>query len=78
MTGSSARQAGAPRWTLGVTSMAAFMAGMDALPAIHAGRGAATVRGRARGGFHSRRVRSTPVCIGRANSPRAVSGLLAR
>jgi MFS family permease len=36
------------RWTLGVTSMAAFMAGMDALvvttarPAIHADLGAAT------------------------------------
>jgi len=36
MTGSSTKQAGAPRWsalqrwTLGVTSMAAFMAGMEA------------------------------------------------
>jgi MFS family permease len=51
---SSTRQAGAPRWsalqrwTLGVTSMAAFMAGMDglvvtiALPTIHADLGAAT------------------------------------
>jgi MFS family permease len=54
MTGSSTKQAGAPRWsalqrwTLGVTSMAAFMAGMDALvvtaalPTIHANLGAAT------------------------------------
>ena len=54
MTGSSTKQAGAPRWsalqrwTLGVTSMAAFMAGMDALvvttalPTIHADLGAAT------------------------------------
>jgi hypothetical protein len=54
MTGSSTKQAEAPRWsalqcwTLGVTSMAAFMAGMDALvvttalPTIHADRGAAT------------------------------------
>jgi hypothetical protein len=37
MAGSSTKQAWAPRWsalqrwTLGVTSMAAFMAGMDAL-----------------------------------------------
>jgi MFS family permease len=54
MTGSSTKQAGAPRWsalqrwTLGVTSMAAFKAGMDALvvtaalPTIHADLGAAT------------------------------------
>lgn len=54
MTGSSTKQAGAPRWsalqrwTLGATSMAAFMAGMDALvvttalPTIHADLGAAT------------------------------------
>ena len=54
MTGSSTKQAGAPRWsalqrwTLGVTSMAAFMAGTDALvvtialPTIHADLGAAT------------------------------------
>jgi hypothetical protein len=54
MAGSSTKQAGAPRWsalqrwTLGVTSMAAFMAGMDALvvttalPTIHADLGAAT------------------------------------
>jgi hypothetical protein len=37
ITGSTTKQAGAPRWnavrrwTLGVTSIAAFMAGMDAL-----------------------------------------------
>jgi MFS family permease len=55
MTGSSTMQAGAPRWsalqrlTFGVTSMAAFMAGMDALvvttalPTIHADLGAATL-----------------------------------
>jgi EmrB/QacA subfamily drug resistance transporter len=54
MTGSSTKQAGAPRWsalqrwTLGITSMAAFMAGMDALvvttalPTIHTDLGAAT------------------------------------
>jgi MFS family permease len=54
MTGSSTKQAGAlrwsalQRWTLGVTSMAAFMAGMDALVVtialltIHADLGAAT------------------------------------
>jgi hypothetical protein len=29
-------------------------------------------------GIYSRRARSTPVSIGRVNSPRAVSGLLAR
>jgi hypothetical protein len=52
MAGSSTKQAGTPRWsalqrwTLGVTSMAAFMAGMDALvvttalPTIHADLGA--------------------------------------
>ncbi len=54
MAGSSTKQAGAPRWsalqrwTLGVTSTAAFMAGMDglvvttALPTIHADLGTAT------------------------------------
>jgi MFS family permease len=54
MTGSSTKQAGVPRWsalqrwTLGVTSMASFMAGMDALvvttalPTIHTDLGAAT------------------------------------
>lgn len=54
MTGCRTKQTGAPRWsalqlwTLGVTSMAAFMAGMDALvvttalPTIHADLGAAT------------------------------------
>ena len=54
MTGGSTKQAGAPhwsalqRWTLGITSMAAFMAGLDALvvttalPTIHADLGAST------------------------------------
>src|SRR5215207_8988200 len=37
-----------------------------------------SARRRSVDGFHSRLTRSTPVSIGRVNSPRAVSGLLAR